>query len=347
MLPRWSEEVFGKPDINLNSQDRYIYSIRLFLNKSELESPTSIDERDVYVKIDQGDSVYDIAKKLQIEQLINDANSFIYYLVYRGYDKQIQAGDYTFKTTLNSYEIAERLIDPIPGKVRFVILPGWRMEEIGASLSTSGLSFSSKELIKTLNNFPNDMKPDILSGINNLEGFFYPGSYEFERNVTVQTFVKTILSEFANNLEYSIIDNLNNQGINIYDAVILASIVEREAMIDEEKSLIASVFINRINVNMKLDSDPTVQYAIGFDVENKTWWKNPLTMKDLKIESPYNTYLNIGLPPGAICNPDLSSIIAVSEPEESNYLYFRADCSYTGKHTFSETLQEHIDKACP
>ena len=111
--------------------------------------------------------------------------------------------------------------------------------------------------------------------------------------------------------------------------------------------LIASVFINRLNAGLKLDSDPTVQYALGYNSEDKSWWTNPLSLTDLKIDSPYNTYLYAGLPPGPIASPDLSALRAVAFPAQTPYYYFRAACDGSGKHEFSETFQEHLSKECP
>ena len=108
---------------------------------------------------------------------------------------------------------------------------------------------------------------------------------------------------------------------------------------------IASVFLNRRAIGMKLDSDPTVQYALGFN--NDTWWTNPLSLADLQVDSPYNTYLNPGLPPGPICNPGLAALKAVAFPEQTPYFYFRAACDHSGRHLFAETFEQHKSNACP
>jgi UPF0755 protein len=138
-----------------------------------------------------------------------------------------------------------------------------------------------------------------------------------------------------------------NQGLDLLQAVTLASIVQREAMIEEEQPIIASVFLNRMADGMKLESDPTVQYALGFNAEQQTWWTNPLTLDDLDVESLFNTYLYPGLPPAPICNPGVSALRAVAYPAQTSYYYFRAECNGTGSHTFSKTYQEHLDNSCP
>ena len=142
-------------------------------------------------------------------------------------------------------------------------------------------------------------------------------------------------------------EGLTRQNLSLHQAVTLASIIERETRADEEKALIASVFYNRLEAGMRLETDPTVQYALGYDPVGKTWWKSPLYLDDLAVNSPYNTYQNSGLPPGPISNPALATLIAALQPEESPYFFFRARCDGSGTHVFSITFEEHLNNACP
>jgi UPF0755 protein len=139
---------------------------------------------------------------------------------------------------------------------------------------------------------------------------------------------------------------LEQQGLTLNEAVTLASIVEREAISPEEMPHIASVFYNRLNAGIKLDSDPTVQYALGFNTAQATWWTNPLSGADLQVDSPYNTYLYPGLPPGPIANPSPEALRAVAFPASTPFYYFRAHCGDPTRHDFSETYQEHLEKSC-
>ena len=249
---------------------------------------------------------------------------------------------------MTATEIALALQDATPTHVAFRILPGWRMEEIAAALPTSGLNITPTEFL-TAASLPIDgyiFSPQLPPQAT-LEGFFFPDTYELSRELTVDEFIKTILNNFETNLEPKIQQGLNRHGLNIYEGVILASIVERESIDSSEMPLIASVFHNRLVAGLKLDSDPTVQYALGFNQAQNTWWKNPLTSEDLKIDSPYNTYLYPGLTPGPISNPSLSALYAVAFPEETTYYYFRAACDDSGRHVFAETFDEHIKNACP
>ena len=142
-------------------------------------------------------------------------------------------------------------------------------------------------------------------------------------------------------------DGFDQHGLSLQEAVILASIVEREAVVTDEMPLIASVFLNRLVSNISLDADPTVQYAVGFNESQNTWWTNPISAADLQYNSPYNTYLYPGLPPGPICNPSTNALRAVAFPAQTPYYYFRATCDDSGLHFFAETFQEHVNNACP
>jgi UPF0755 protein len=131
-------------------------------------------------------------------------------------------------------------------------------------------------------------------------------------------------------------------GLTLHEAVTLASVVEREALKADERPLIAGVFFNRLRLGMPLDADPTVQYALANDpgnVERFGFWKQGLTLEDLAVDSPYNTYVNGELPPGPICNPGLASLEAVAHPAQTGYLYFVA--REDGSHVFAETFEEH------
>jgi UPF0755 protein len=129
--------------------------------------------------------------------------------------------------------------------------------------------------------------------------------------------------------------------------VILASIVQREAVHIEEAPYIASVYLNRFAIGMKLDADPTVQYALGFQFDTNTWWKNPLSLDDLDVSSLYNTYQVAGLPPTPISNPSLEALNAVAYPQSLPYYYFRAACDGSGYHVYAKTLEEQVANACP
>ena len=176
---------------------------------------------------------------------------------------------------------------------------------------------------------------------DSLDGFLFPASYEFSRSVTAQQVVETMLKGFQDNVADKV--QLEGQDLSLEQVVTLASIVEREAVEPSERPIIASVFLNRLRAGIALQADPTVQYAVAqsnASVAQYGYWKKELTLDDLQIDSPYNTYVRPGLPPGPIANPGLASINAVIRPARTNYLFFVA--KNDGTHVFAETLEEHL-----
>jgi UPF0755 protein len=182
--------------------------------------------------------------------------------------------------------------------------------------------------------------------VTNVEGFIYPGVYQFDRAISADEMLAAFLQRFDENVTPELRAGFERQGLDLYQAVIMASIVEREAVVDEEAPMIASVFLNRWRIGMKLDSDPTVQYAVGYNSEQGTWWTNPLSFADIATISPYNTYNQAGLPPGPICNPGAAALQAVAFPAQSPYYFFRARCDGSGKHNFAISYAEHLEFGC-
>jgi UPF0755 protein len=245
---------------------------------------------------------------------------------------------------MSAIDIARELQDATSTEVRFVVLPGWRKEEIAVLLPTSGLSITSEAFLSAVQEPSGGF--DFLTDADSVEGFIFPDSYIFLRNITVTDLVNEFVRNFALHLSPDLKNGFGKQGLTVYQAVTLASIVEREAVHDEEKPLIASVYLNRLNIGMKLDADPTVQYALGYDFPTGKWWKNPLGLEDLQYDSPFNTYVHTGLPPAPIANPSLDALNAVAFPAETPYYYFRAKCDDSGYHQFSETFDEHLGNGC-
>jgi UPF0755 protein len=215
------------------------------------------------------------------------------------------------------------------------------MEEIAASLPTSGLSAVPDEFLQSART-PLDY-PFLEEAYTN-EGFLLADTYILPRSTDANGLVAALVRNFAVHLTDELKTGFSNQNLTVYQAVILASLVERESIVVGEMPIIASVFINRLNSGWKLESDPTVQYSIGFE---GNWWPNPLSSLDLEIDSPFNTYLFYGLPPAPIANPSLDALRAVASPAITNYYFFRAKCDNSGLHNFAETLDEHINNECP
>jgi UPF0755 protein len=343
-IPSRATRIYGPPATWLTLSQRVQYSAQLLWYDGLLTRPLNELGSDQNFTIDLGESANSIAAHLQEVGLIRDAESFRAYLIYSGLDTSIQAGEYKLSAAMSAIDIAHELQDATSTEVTFVILPGWRMEEIAAALPTSGLSITSDAFIAAVQSPSNEF--DFLAGADSAEGFLFPDSYVFSRNASVTDLVNASVRNFALHLSVDMRNGFEKQGLTVYQAVTLASIVEREAVHDEEKSTIASVYLNRLRIGMKLDADPTVQYALGYNFGQGTWWTNPLSLDNLQFDSSYNTYLYTGLPPAPISNPSLKSLQAVAFPAETTYYFFRAMCDDSGYHFFAETFEDQLANGC-
>jgi UPF0755 protein len=342
-IPARASMLYGPPARGLSISDRIDYSTRLLSHGNLLTKPFNSNGSEQTFNIGQGEPVMSVAKRLKESSIIADAQAFYDYVVYTGLDLSIQAGNYTLSPALSIIDIARRLQDSTPEDINFVILPGWRMEEIAASLPTSGLDISPEAFLVAAQTPPQVLS---LTSPSTMEGFFFPDSYSLPRSTTVGQLLEAIARNFAFHITDAMRAGFAAQGLDVYQAVTLASIVERESIHNEEMPLIASVFINRLKVGMTLGSDPTVQYALGYNSVQNTWWTNPLSLENLKFDSPYNTYIHAGLPPAPIANPSLGALQAVAFPQVSQYYYFQAKCDNSGYHVFAETFDEHLANGC-
>jgi UPF0755 protein len=221
--------------------------------------------REQSFEIALGESPASIASRLEQAHLIPDAGAFTNYLVYRGLDTTLQAGHYTLNPQSTPLEIADALQDATPKEVTLTILDGWRLEEIAATLPTSGLEFSPETFLSATSAGPQGYpflgeQPEEKS----LEGFLFPGTYRLPRESTVDQVIAVLLEAFQEQLTPDLRAGFERQGLNIYRAVVLASIVERETVVEDEMPLIASVFLNRLAAGMPLEADSTAQYALGY-----------------------------------------------------------------------------------
>ena len=345
-LPIRAARTYGPPAPWLSLPQRVQYAAMLLWYDGLLTQPLDPGGTEQTFTIDVGESVDSVANHLESLGLIQDAASFRTYLIYSGLDTSIQAGDYELSTAMSAMDVAHELQDATPEEVTFVVLPGWRVEEIAGSLPTSGLSITYDEFLRAAKSPPREF--DFLAGASSVEGFLFPDSYIFSRSISsADEMLYEMVRNFAAHLTPELRRGFEQRGLTVYQAVTLASMVEREAVQEEEQPLIASVYLNRLDIGMKLDADPTVQYAIGYNLLQQTWWTNPLSLLDLQVNSLYNTYLYEGLPPSPIANPSLEALRAVALPAESNYIFFRARCDGSGFHEFSQTFDEHLQNACP
>ena len=344
-IPGLARRMHGPPAKRLNSIQVVQYSARLLWADGLLTRPLDARGDERAFEVQSGESIDSICSRLEQQGIISDGGVLSDYLIYTGQDTSLQAGDYRLSAAMNVIEIAQHMQDATPSDVEFVLLPGWRIEEVAATLPTSGLAVGPEEFIQAAHS----PRPgyDFLEGVNTLEGYLYPGSYILPRSTGASDLLDALVLRFAQQLTDGLRDKLAAEDLSVRDAVILASIVQREAVVPEEAPLIASVYLNRLRAGMRLDADPTVQYALGFNVGQQTWWTNPLSLQDLQVDSPYNTYRGFGLPPAPISNPGPEALLAVAEPSASTYYYFNARCDGSGYHVFSETFPEHLASLCP
>jgi UPF0755 protein len=345
LIPLFAMRTYGPASENLNGLQRLQYSALLLWYDGLVTRPGEQAGGEQDFMIPPGEGIATLAGRLEQAGLIRDADAFRAYLIYSGLDTSIQAGEYRLNPALTSMQIAQRLQDATPTEVKFVILPGWRMDEIAASLPRSGLNITPDEFLAVARDPRADA--DFLPPGASAEGFLFPDQYTLPRVVRAEQLVGLLLNHFALALTPEMRDGFTRQGLNVYQAVTLASIVQREAVQDDEQPLIASVFLNRLAAGMRLGGDPTVQYALGFDSNSNSWWKSPLSLDDLKVDSPYNTYIIPGLPPGPIASPSLGALQAVASPAKTGYYFFRARCDGSNRHVFAQTFDEQLQNACP
>jgi len=344
---KMTHDRFGPPTASLTHFQRWSYGLRLLVTQDDLLTPVSYVEQEKVFNIPAGASVTSVAMDLESNGLIADWQAFRYYIIYKGFDTAIKAGDFYLSPSMTAIQIAEAIQSSYSEVVSFYIYPGWRAEEIATALPSSGIEVSAEEFLAVVKDPSGLSLPDFMAGFPSLEGFLFPGQYAIHRQISAQELALTFVRRFEESVDPDLQSRLQSNGLSLYQSVILASIVQRETFEDSERALIASVFYNRLDAAMKLETDPTVQYALGYSVAWDSWWKTPLALDDLGVNSPYNTYKISGLPEGPISNPDLPSIQAVASPEESAFYFFRANCDGSGSHVFSQTFEEHLSKACP
>ncbi len=352
-IPARASLLYGPPGRSLSISERVEYSTRLLAHGDLLTAPFIPGGIEQPFHIEPGEPVLSVATRLEQANIIASAQALYDYLVYTGLDLTLQSGDYKLSPASSIIDIARQLQDSTPEDVTFVILPGWRMEEIAASLPTSGLSITPEAFISAAQTPPQvldtstpSVSASFIPASSTMEGFFLPDSYILPRTTNADQLLEAVARNFVLHITDDLRAGFAAQGLDIYQAVTLASIVERESVHEDEQTLIASAFINRLNAGMSLSSDPTIQYALGYNAVQNTWWTNPLSAADLQIDSPYNTYINADLPPAPIANPSLKALESVAFPQVSSYYYFRAKCDGSGYHIFAVTLEEQIANAC-
>lgn len=344
-------------DLSFDSPNSFFLSMYLSMHQAELNQAVSDDPTAVVFVVEPGETATGVAAKLEEQGLVVSGDVFGRFMAYHGLDVSLEAGTYRLRPNMTMHEIAEALQHGGADSVIVTIPEGWRMEQVAWLMEEQGVMRGDDFLAyarSAVYDFP--WLASRPAGAS-LEGFLFPDTYELPTDAVpanlvdlmLATFDARVAPEIEGRLAGRMIFDLNlsdYRPLTLFDVVTLASIVEREAVLDEERPIIASVYHNRLDpayveeTALRLSADPTIQYAKGLDPQTGNWWNPMLPGEGQTLESPYNTFKVQGLPPGPICSPGLASILAVLNPADTNYLYFHAIGD--GQHVFASTLEEHM-----
>ena len=337
----------GTGNPNLSTAERLYLQAYLAQNAEALQEAHGQFDAVTFFTVAPGETADLVAANLQNQGMLTDPQLFVNYAHFYGLDSQLQAGEFQFNGQLTIPEIAQTLTTAVARDIELRFLEGWRVEEMANYLAvTTPAQIDADEFLSiAYRDIDFDLSPYNLALADNikLEGYLFPDTYRVPLDADTVYLVEAMLQNFSERVTPTMRQAYAAQGLSLHEAVTLASIVEREAVVAEERPLIARVFLNRLNIGMKLQADPTTQYALGYQITSDSWWKSGLTFDDLAYQSPYNTYFAEGLPPGPIASPSLSSLQAVAQPATADYLFFVADCGEgaNGRHLFSTTFEEH------
>ncbi len=281
------------------------------------------------ISIEPGVSLTQLANQMEEENLISNSYMFLSAVKIMGKSRNIPVGTFSLQNASNNYFIIKQLLYSPPLLKKITFIEGWDLNNFIEHI-TKELSISAQKIDSLCKNTDFLISYGISS--DNAEGYLFPDTYFFSENPSVKNVIGTLLKEGEIFWTPSKLLRAKRLGFTKHEIITLASIIEGEAVHDQERSIISAVYHNRLKKNMKLQADPTVQYIINDDPRR-------LLNKDLKIDSPYNTYMYHGLPPGPINSPGEKSLNAALYPEKNNYLFFVA--TGNGYHTFSKNEKQH------
>lgn len=327
----------------LSSPDDTLIRVYLEAKAAELDQPAGSDDTPVTFVVEPGATAADIAARLKREGLVSDAELFRRYVQYHGLDAGIEAGEFTLRRTMTIPEIAQALQQGQRPEQAVTIQEGLRLEQVAAAVATqTNIPEDEFLALATVGWRDSDLAFGFLADLPptaTLEGFLFPETYRLAEGATAMDLLARMLQTFDQRVTPDVRTAVAGRGLNVYELVTLASIVEREAVLDQERPLIAGVYHNRLEAGWFLGACPTVQYGLGTPQD---WWPR-FTPEAMDLDSPYNTYRNLGLPPGPICSPGLASIQASAYPAETDYFFFQVDCTKNdGSHLFAVTEEEHL-----
>ncbi len=296
----------------------FLTGISYFYIKNQFSEPLSSGNNynQIFV-VKEGEGLKKIAANLEKDNLIKNDIWFMSYILLKGWGAQLKAGEYLINPGLNVKEIANKIIQGETNSVdiKITIPEGFNLKKIDARLAKYGL-----------------IEEGELANKEELEGYLFPDTYNFEKGESLEKIISKMKENFADQLDSKIKADIEDQGKDIEEIIIMASIIEKEVNNDQDRKIVSGIFWRRLADNYPLESCATIAYALEIDK-----WR--YSQEDTEIDSAYNTYRNIGLPPTPICNPGLSSIKAAVYPQESDYYFFLSGVN--GETVFSKTLEEH------
>ena len=286
------------------------------------------------IEIPRGLGTREILGLLQDKKVIRNTNVAVAYIFYSGTRRKLQAGEYMFDQPMTIPEVIAKLAGGNVVLHKFTVPEGlttvamaqkWEEQGFGSAAEFSTAAAAATDLVRRFD-----------SNAVSVEGYLFPETYSFRKHTTARQAVETMIARFQQidaKLQQTVPGD--KWPLHLHDTVILASLVETEAAVSDERPLVASVYLNRLNRHIKLECDPTVIYALVQAAK----YRGTLTRSDLHFDSPYNTYAKLGLPPGPIANPGYASLQAAIQPATTKYLFFVR--TVESRHTFSENIAAH------
>lgn len=317
----------------------------LYWSKKEIYIPKNPRSgQEIIFLIKKGQSAKEISDNLKKEGLIKYSFLFRIYVMARGISDKLQAGTYSLSPKMTIPEIAEKFATGDIIKKQILILEGWSLKDIGFNLESQKIvkaedffevvgypqkEYSGANLAWLIKDF--DFLKDKPKNLN-LEGYLFPDTYEVFPEEDVKDIVKKILANFDKKLEPNLRQEIRSQKKSVFEIITMASLLEKEVKTFEDKKIVAGILWKRLEINMPLQVDATISYITGKNTRK-------ISIRDTKIDSPYNTYKYKGLPQGPISNPGMESILAAIYPQKSQYLYYLS--TKEGQTIFSKTFEEH------
>ncbi len=312
-----------------------LLAITMFAGFFATENIFSPLEKEIEVTVPAGASTRQIGSILEEKGVIGDSSFFSMIVKVKGWENSLRRGRYSFKPGDHILSVVEKIVRGEVLTYRVTVPEGLTMEQTARLIAEKSGDFSAEEFLAQAEDIelPLAYLPEKKEEMDyRLQGYLFPATYEFPQGSEPRDIIKQMVERFDWELNPELMERAREMGFEIHEIVTLASLVEREARIEEERPYIASVIHNRLEIDMPLQIDATVQYALP-------QWKSRLFFVDLDYDSPYNTYLHRGLPPGPIASPGQSSLLGALYPADTEYLFYIANPD--GSHSFSKTFEEH------